>query len=364
MKKYPADSIKMIHNSFIQRFTMVLCLLLLLDLASVPAAADELTAKGSQTLTLYFENDTFFGTDYLYTNGVKLSWTSPDLEDCRDTSTMGAWADSLIGWLPFTQNPGFRRSLSLSFGQNMYTPEDTESRELIEDDRPYAGVTYLGMGFTGKDLHQMNTWEIMLGIAGRHSYAEDVQKLIHRWKGVDIPQGWDHQIGDEPFLNLFFEHRRKIFQSRGGGGWGYDLIPNVGAGLGNLFIGAHAGAQVRFGWNLPNDFGTSLIRPGSETNAPLNEEDPRFFPPFHRWGVHVFLGADGQGILRNMTLDGNTFRDSHSVDKEYFVGSFMAGVGFIISRFKITFLQVYQTKAFKTQKGDEKYGSITVSYTF
>ena len=213
-------------------------LLVLIHLVPTLTMAGELTAKDSQTLTLYFENDTFFGTDYLYTNGVKLSWTSPDLENCRDTSTMGSWTYSLIGWLPFAKNPGFRRSVSLSIGQNMYTPKNTALNELIEDDRPYAGVTYLGIGFTGKDLHEINTWEIIVGIAGRHSYAEDVQKTIHRWKGDDIPQGWDHQIGDEPVLNVFFEHRRKMFQSGVGNGWGYDLIPNLGAGMGNLFIGA------------------------------------------------------------------------------------------------------------------------------
>ena len=117
-----------------------------------------------------------------------------------------------------------------------------------------------------------------------------------------------------------------MLQSAAGTGWGYDLIPNLGAGLGNLYIGAHVGAQVRFGWNLPNDFGTSLIRPGSDTNAPMDEQDPRFFPLLRRWGIHAFMGVDGQYVLRNMTLDGNTFRDSHSVDKEPFVGALMAGV--------------------------------------
>lgn len=61
---------------------------------------------------------------------------------------------------------------------------------------------------------------------------------------------------------------------------------------------------------------------------------------------------------------GNTFRDSHSVDREPFVATLMAGVGLIIYRFKITFMLVYKTRAFKSQKSHERYGSITVSYTF
>ena len=129
----------------------------LLDLVPAMAMAGELTANDAQTFTVYFENDAFFGTDNLYTNGVRLSWTSPDLETCRDTSTLGSGAYSLVGWLPFTKNPDFQRSVSLSLGQNMYTPQDTESKQLIKDDRPYAGVLYFDMQLMGKNVHQMNT---------------------------------------------------------------------------------------------------------------------------------------------------------------------------------------------------------------
>jgi outer membrane protein LpxR len=52
------------------------------------------------------------------------------------------------------------------------------------------------------------------------------------------------------------------------------------------------------------------------------------------------------------------------VDKEPIVGSFVAGVGFVIYRFKVSFAHVYQSKAFKTQKDQEEYGSITPSYSF
>jgi len=351
-------------RSNILKFIGVAFLSVLMNLVPEMAMAQESKAKGFQTFTLHFKNDTFFGTDYLYTNGVKLSWTSPDLENDSNDSRLVAWIYSLIGRLPFTDKPGLQRSVSLSIGQNMYTPEDTERVELIKDDRPYAGLTYVSAELHGKSNLQMNTWEVLLGIVGPHSYAEDTQKTIHRWADNDIPKGWSHQVEDEPVFNIFFEHRRKILQSGIGDGWGYDIIPNWGAGLGNLVIEAHAGAQIRFGWNLPNDFGTSLIRPGFDTNAPLDNRDPRFFKPFHRLGAHVFIGVDGAYFLRNLTLDGNTFQESHSVDKEPIVGSVMAGVGFIVYRFKISFAHVYQTKAFKTQKKEQEYGSITLSYSF
>ena len=144
-------------------------------------------------------------------------------------------------------------------------------------------------------------------------------------------KGWHNQLKDEPVLNIFYGRKWKLVQSGIGSGFGYDLIPHVGGALGNVATLANAGAQVRFGWNLPNDFGTFLIRPGSDSNAPLDKQDPRFFPRYHRIGIHLFVAVDGHAVLRNIFLDGNTFRDSHSVDKEPFVANFAVGAGAIIA---------------------------------
>jgi len=142
------------------------------------------------------------------------------------------------------------------------------------------------------------------------------------------------------------------------------LIPHLGAGLGNALIYAHAGAGLRFGWNLPNDFGTFTIRPGSDTNAAIDETDPRFFRRDQRFGIHVFAAVGGSWILRNIFLDGNAFRDSHSVDKEPFVGNCMVGAGLIFSRFKMSFAHVPQTKEFKTQKNEHFFTAITLFFSY
>ena len=46
--------------------------------AAAPDSADG-------TLSIYFENDLFAGTDRYYTNGVSLSWSSTDLAKFSDT---------------------------------------------------------------------------------------------------------------------------------------------------------------------------------------------------------------------------------------------------------------------------------------
>lgn len=346
-------------------FAAAVTILMFLFMPQQSAAGDE-ESRNADTITLYLENDLFGfdNNDRYYTHGTKLSWISRDLSNYRDILAVPSWLQRLIDRLPFINDPERWHTVSLSLGQNIYTPEDKERSDLIVDDRPYAGVTYLGFGLHSKNRYQMDTFEFDIGIVGRHSYAEDCQKEIHdRIDSVD-PKGWHHQLHDEPILNIYFERKWRSIQARSSEGFGYDVIPHVGIAAGNAHTGINAGGQVRFGWNIPNDFGTYLIRQGSDSSAPVDDKDPRFFRPFHRLGVHFFVAVDGGAVARNIFLDGNTFRDSHSVDKRPFFVSCIGGVGLIVHRFKVTYSYVYRTKEFEDQKDEQQFGAISVSFTF
>lgn len=347
-----------------KRFLPVVILLLMVILMPQQSCALDQEARMSDTLTLYMENDLFEKLDRYYTHGSKISWISRDLSNYRDLKSLPSWMHRFIERIPLINEPEQQYSVSLSLGQNIYTPEDKEKKKLIKDDRPYAGVTYLGVGLHSRNTKHMDTLELGVGIVGRHSYAEDIQTKIHEWTDSEIANGWKNQLHDEPILNLYFERKWRLFQMRSSKGWGFDFIPHTGLAIGNAFTAANAGGQMRLGWNMPNDFGTYLIRPGSESSAPLDDTDPRFFRPFHRFGVHLFLAVDGRAIARNILLDGNTFRDSHNVDKEPFVADLIGGIGFIIHRIKITYSYVHKTKEFKIQKDEQNFGAIAASFTF
>jgi hypothetical protein len=344
--------------------TMILILILLF--LPQPSVAGDEEARRSDTLTLYLENDLFAfdKNDRYYTHGTKISWISRDLSSYRDIVIAPSWMHRLIERMPFINDPERERTVSVSLGQNIYTPEDKERSNLILNDRPYAGITYLGLGLHSRNQRQMDTLEFDIGIVGRHSYAEDCQKEIHKWTDSGDPKGWSHQLHDEPVLNIYFERKWRALQTRSSGGLGFDCIPHMGIAAGNAYTGINLGGQVRFGWNIPNDFGTYLIRPGSDSSAPVDDADPRFFRPFHRFGIHLFFAVDGNAVARNILLDGNTFWDSHSVDKKPFVADLIGGIGMIIHRFKITYSYVHRTKEFETQKDEQNFGAIAVSFTF
>jgi len=327
--------------------------------------ASDQKAREASTLTLYIENDSIGigNTDRYYTHGTKLSWISSDLSKYRDIITV-PWMRRLIENLPYLNAPENQRTVSVSLGQNIYTPEDHKQTDVIKDDRPYAGITYLGLGLHSRNQKNMDTLELGIGLVGRHSYAEDCQTWLHKFNHSDYPLGWQNQLHDEPILNLYLERKWKALQTRTESGFDFDFMPHLGLAAGNAYTGANLGAEARFGWNTPNDFGTYLIRPGSDSSSPLDDTDPRFFHPFHRIGMHLFLAVDGKAVVRNIILDGNTFRDSHHVDKEPFVADLIGGMGLIIHRVKITYSLVYRTKEFETQRDKQRFGAVAISFTF
>jgi lipid A 3-O-deacylase len=275
-----------------------------LGLLPLTVLAQEKKAKDSSTFTFYLENDVFTDTDREYTSGVRLTWISPDLTDYREDPQLPEWSYPIIDKLPFVNEPGFQRSVSISIGQNIYTPEDLERSDLIQDDRPYAGISYASVGFHSKNSRRMDTLGFGLGIVGPHSYADECQETVHKLIDSTVPRGWDNQLKDEPVFNIFYERKWKVVQSRFGSGLGYDMIPHIGGAFGSVFTGVNVGGQVRFGWNLPNDFGTFFISSGCDTNAPIDTRDPRFFHHHRQFGIHMFASVQGQAVARNFFLTG------------------------------------------------------------
>ena len=334
-------------------------------MAALPYAyAGEEKERMGSTFTFYQENDLYTGTDRDYTNGIKLSWMSPDLSEYRDDPRLPSWGRGLIGALPFLDGPVYIRTVSLSIGQNIYTPDRIWDGNRDDGDRPYAGITYCAVGFHSRNTTIMDTWEIDLGIVGPHSYAENTQKAFHRWTHSDYPAGWENQLHDEPFLNLYYGRKWRLVPGAQEKGFGYDVIPYAGCAVGNAFTALNGGGQVRFGWNLTNDFGTLLIRPGSDTTAPVDDTDPRYIEKKSGFGVHAYAGLDAYACLLDITLDGNTFRSSDSVEKYPLQVHMTAGFAIVAGRFKATYAYVCRTKEYTTQKDRQKYGAITLSYTF
>jgi lipid A 3-O-deacylase len=310
----------------------------------------------------YIENDLAAGTDRNYTNGFKALWVSPELGEGEGRLRAPGWIDFLARRLPLIRTSGARRFFSLSLAQAIYTPEDISRSVPDPADRPYAGYLYAGLAVHSMDAGSLDTAEIDLGVVGPLSLAGSIQRLWHHTFGWDRPRGWAYQIKNEPVLALTYDHMQKILRPRTEEGFGRDAIVHAGTTLSNVFTGAMAGLEFRIGWNLPGDFGSVHIQPGSDSAALFDERGLRLSGK-RPVGFHFFLALEGKAVVRDIFLDGNTFHDGPRVEKIPLVGQAVAGVALRYKRLKISFGYVFLSREFATQRGNQTYGSLNLAFT-
>ena len=143
-----------------------------------------------------------------------------------------------------------------------------------------------------------------------------------------------------------YERKWRPFASSNTHGFGYDVITHADGALGNVFVYANAGAEVRAGWNLPGDFGTSYICSGGNSNAPTTVNDPRVGNT-RPYGLYVFAAVTNRLVGRDISLDDYTFTGSHDVDKKAAVGDFIVGGRSIVfHRYKSSYAQVFRSREF------------------
>jgi len=323
------------------------------------------TGQGEKhhTVSIYYENDLLGGTDRHYTSAFRLTWLSPDLTEYDEDTRLPRWGLPLVRKLPLINRSGFQRNVGLSVGQNIYTPEDVSRTDLVKDDRPYAGWSFLSLTFHVKNAARLDVFEVSAGVVGPLSLAEETQKLFHKWLDNHRSKGWDNQLKNEPGVILSWQRNWRLVSTGNGNGFGFDLIPHLGGAVGNVAIFANVGGEIRFGYNLPIDFGTSFIRSGSGIEAPVDATDPRLRRQ-KNFGIHLFADVDGRAVGRNIFLDGNTWKDSHSVDRKLWVADLSAGIAMVYKHLKLSYAQVYRTKEFDGQNKGQLFGSITLAISF
>ena len=209
-------------------------------------------------LTFFWENDgayvkRFDSSDRHYTNGLKVE----ALFSAPIVPGVGRWLDS---WLPLSGEATQRHAGGLSIAQLVFTPEDIEEPDLIESDRPYAGYLYLSL------FHQRRTERVFdhvgldVGVVGEWSGAEALQKAIHAAVPNEArPEGWSEQLVNELGVGLTYQRRWRSRQIPLVWGLETDAVPQVGFQVGNVWTNAHAGATVRLGFRIPDDFGAGRI---------------------------------------------------------------------------------------------------------
>ena len=285
-------------------------------------------------------------TDRYYTSGLRLGYTSGT----------NAVPDALAGLGRAVWGDGVQR-ISLDISQSIFTPGNTQISPPNPRDRPYAGYLNATFGLLHDSDNARSLLALTLGVVGPSALGRQVQNGFHDLIGDRENRGWSSQLKDEPAIELLAErtYRLPIAQFYG---IETDALPALTVGVGTVRDYVQAGFNLRLGQGLGSDFGAPRIRPG------LSGSDA--YTPTRPLAWYVFAGADGQGVARDVFLDGSTFRArGPSVDKRAFLGEFQAGLAAMFYGVRVTYTQTWQTESFKGQKsGLLNFGSLALSARF
>ncbi len=319
--------------------------------------------------TFQVENDVFnrfARSDRDYTSGVRVGWLSPAITDMQPGLVALTTVPTIFGEAPADS---VIRRFAVSFGQNIYTPEDTWASYPIYNDRPYAAWLYASFALqntykrhdpkTGRDEPtRLDTLQIDVGIVGPAAGGEFVQNNFHTLIGVDRTYGWAYQLHNEPTIGLTFERRWRTGRAVliEDPKLEVDFIPRFGAAAGNVATFASVGGTARIGKNLRDDFGPTRARPalpGSEA-----------FIGDGSFGWYLFAGIDGSAVARNIFLDGNTDGQSMSVTRRPFVGEAQVGFAILYRGVRVSYTQILRTPEFFEQDRFTQFGSLNVTFRY
>lgn len=333
------------------RYWMIFSLILYVFSAQHVIAFDVLMDSVKEEYwSIQLENDFFARSgDRYYTHGTEVSRTV--------IGDRAQWLEDVATFLWVFDSDGEVNGINYRIGQKIFTPDDIESTDLVVNDRPYAGYLYISAAILSSvsqktNIEVGNLFEVTLGIVGPSAKAEEVQSGFHDLIGIDKANGWDNQLNDE--LALGVSYTRFWKQVNPIGTLNYGMTPHINLVLGNVYTYAATGIMFRFGTHLNNDLAPPNIRPGFPGLS--------LFQPNLQSNWYFFAGMEGRAVARNIFLDGNTFSDSHSVDKKPLVADFQYGFVFRTGKMRFSISNMIRSKEFEGQQDETRFGAVNISF--
>ena len=296
-------------------------------------------AQSSHIVTLRLDNDAFnfwrtpgSRPDEEYTSGVHLTYDGPSAP---------WWARGLTRSLAdCTPGADRCRARRLEFGQHIYTPRRTQdSAAAPPGSRPNAGWLYIEEAARVLRQRTANEFSVALGVTGEPALAQFTQRVAHAFAPTfNRPTDWSEQIAFEPGIIARYTHTRRY---RSGG---LDILPRAHVELGNISTALEAGLRARTGVHLRHPWLPA------DRDAPVE--------------LAITAGATGRIVVRDLFLDGNTFRSGPRVGHEPFVYS---GDWLLSARHRwltISYGAVVESRAYPNGPKSHVWSSMIVAISF
>ena len=261
-------------------------------LLSVSTYADE------RWMSATLDNDFFVNEDNGYTNGIFVSFYDV-YDDPKAISEPDFWVTPLLWSMP-SQNDVFGAINVYSFGQTLTTPYDISEVTPSDDTLPYSGLIHFSNTYVTAGPRYAERITTILGVVGPAALGEQTQKIVHKVTSSQEPMGWDTQLNNE--LVFQFSRGRTVRY------WVSDSDKMDVLSISNISIGTiksdiKTGVMFRYGEQLGSSYASVLLS-NARTSNPIAVKK----------GWFVYVGVGLGYTFNQIFADGNTFRDSRSID--------------------------------------------------
>ena len=306
----------------------------------------------ADSISFAFYNDFFAGSDGHFTSGAALSW----LEDNKKksyTKMLLSLAQDLSIELDSTKN----YNGGMRIEQLIVTPQNTDVATIQYDDIPYAGYLCLSAFLVEWDKNSFNEYSIDVGVMGRESGAEFIQKTFHKMIGSDQPQGWDTQLSTRYTLNVLVQHGVISWQGKVGDRLQSDWFNHCGASVGNFYVSAFAGSAIRIGHNYVKNF--NVHYPYLRGEANLIQVDSLK----HGFGWSTSAGVETNILAYSAILD-RAKNNGYAVHKNILNGLAHISASIYYNQHKFKLFYEIPTPYTQEDKQVNIFGGFEYSYIF
>lgn len=293
---------------------------------------------------LTWDNDVFLNTDGGYSNGLNYSWG-----ERLDISDPVPPILSPMKWTLGKEESVWKGSLH-TIGHAITTPSNIKLSDPDPNDVPYSALVYWRCNFIDAKEDHADVLGTTLGLIGPAALGEELQTFMHDVIGANEPQGWHHQLHNEPVFQFYRARVWQVWQKEGKR-LDYDVVSMLDGSLGNLETSLGVASILRIGTGLDDSYATAGLAPSRVSN-PLSLDGNGYF----------YIGASYSYVPHMVFISGNTFKDSASADLEPNQVGILAGYSHSWGMLSFT-LSYQELKVLENfGNGRVKFGSFTVAW--
>ena len=306
---------------------------------------------GNSVASVTLDNDYFVNSDDGYTSGLYLAVYEKGSLDNESVLPQPSFLVTPLLWsMP---SKGVDEAINAyNIGQSMFTPSDITRTVPDANDIPYSAIIALTNSYILSSRNHADVVSTTVGVVGPAALGKQSQNAIHSILGSEAPKGWDAQLRNEA---VFQFGRGRVWRSWSSELDDYDLLTTAKANLGTLQSSVSSNVIVRYGRDLRHSFASVLLM-DTRTSNPIAVDG--------EW--YLYLGVQAQYVFNQIYTDGNTYRDSASVDYDHTFIGLNYGLTYSWGRSALTFAvnhsDLFQSDS-EQYRNDTRYGTLTYSWS-